>query len=351
MTKEERASWPNANPRSNDTNGPTVVVYSDPGTFEYQPRSTLGDELLSGMRKSYCSHLEGYSVVTFPKELCKASLEEIREMGEQVVQELANQKSPQCLVDLTALDYMGSSMVASIIRIWKAIEANQGRMVVAVSSNGVREVLRVTGLNKVWTIENSYATALHELGFSSQAKIVKRELRLLAFVGPATFLVGGIAAALSRIPKLSALSQPPDWVAYSLITLAVITSAISIFRETSWRRWLSVVVFLLAAPLLGWLIWTAVPTSAGATLKKEREVIGSDEKQSEGEESKGTSTNPMPDANKDESKGETTEPSSARQEEPETSSRGNTSEAAAPVDDPPPPKPASDGSPKNSSID
>lgn len=310
---------------------------------------------MSGLRKSYCSHLEGYSVVTVPKELCKASLEEIREMGEQVLSELANQKSPQCLVDLTALDYMGSSMVASIIRIWKAIEANQGRMVVAVSSNGVREVLRITGLNRVWTIENSYATALHELGFSSQAKIVKRELRLLAFVGPATFLVGGIAAALSRVPQLSALSQPPDWVAYSLITLAVITSGISIFRETSWRRWLSVLVFLLAATLLGWLIWTAVPTAVDATSEQEGEVIDTGEKQSEGEESKETSTNPMPDANKDESKdeskGETTESSSTKQEKPETSSQGSTSEASAPVDNPAPSKPASEGSLKSGSID
>ncbi len=289
--------------------------------------------------------------MTVPKELCKASLEEIREMGEEVLRELANQKSPQCLVDLTALDYMGSSMVASIIRIWKAIEANQGRMVVAVSSNGVREVLRITGLNRVWTIENSYATALHELGFSSQAKIVKRELRLLAFVGPATFLVGGIAAALSRVPQLSALSQPPDWVAYSLITLAVITSGISIFRETSWRRWLSVLVFLLAATLLGWLIWTAVPTAVNATSEQEGEVIDTGEKQSEGEESKETSTNPMPDANKDESKGETTEPSTTKQEKPETSSLGNTSEAAASVDNPAPSKPASEGSPKSGSID
>lgn len=351
MAQKEGASWPKTNPMSNDTTGPIVVVYFDPKTYEYQPRSNLGDELLSGLRKSYCSHLEGYSVVTFPKELCKASLDEIREMGEQVVRELANQKSPQCLVDLTALDYMGSSMVASIIRIWKAIEANQGRMVVAVSTNGVREVLRVTGLNRVWTIENSYATALHELGFSSQAKIVKRELRLLAFVGPATFLVGAIAAALSRVPQLSALSRPPDWVAYSLITLAVITSGISIFRETSWRRWLSVLVFLLAATLLGWLFWTAVPTAADATSKKEGEAIGSGEKQSEDDESKETSTNPIPDANKDESKGETTEPSSTKQEEPETSSQGNTLEAATSVDDPAPSKPASEGPPKDSSID
>jgi anti-anti-sigma factor len=301
---------------------------------------------LSGPRKSYCSHLEGYSVVTFPKELCKAPLDEIRETGEQVVSELANQKAPQCLVDLTALDYMGSSMVASIIRIWKAIEANQGRMVVAVSSIGVREVLRVTGLDRVWTIETSYDSALHELGFSSQAKIVKRELRLLAFVGPATFLVGGIAAALSRIPQFSELSQPPDWIAYSLIALAAITSGISIFREHSWRRWLSVIVFLIAATLLGWLIWTADPTDSDTSSPENGELVGSGDKQAESDESKKASNSPMQDTGKDESK----EPSNTNQVEPQTSSPANTSDAAASVDDSAKSKPASEDLPANSSV-
>ena len=301
---------------------------------------------MSGQTKSYCSHLDGYSVVTFPKEICKASLAEIRETGEQVVSELANQKTPQCLVDLTALDYMGSSMVASIVRIWKAIEANQGRMVVAVSSIGVREVLRVTGLNRVWTIMTSYDTALHELGFSSQAKVVKRELRLLAFVGPATLLVGGISAALSRIPKLAALSHPPDWIAYSLITVAVITSGISIFREHSWRRWLSVFVFLVAAALLGWLIWTIVPPDSDTSSRKKGHAVGSRDKQAESEVPNEASSNLMQDTGDNVSK----EPSNTKQDGPQTFSPANTSDEAASADDSAESKPASESSPANSSI-
>jgi anti-anti-sigma factor len=300
---------------------------------------------LSGSTKSFCSHLNGYSVVTFPKEICKASLDKIRETEEQVVSELANQKAPQCLVDLTALDYMGSSMVASIVRIWKAIEANQGRMVVAVSSIGVREVLRVTGLNRVWTIQPSYDNALHELGFSTQAKIVKRELRLLAFVGPATFLVGGIAAALSRIPKLSELSQPPDWIAYSLITLSVTTSGISIFRERSWRRWLSVFVFLVAAALLGWLIWTAVPPDSDSSSKENGEVIGSGDDQGESDESKEESNAPMQDTGNNEPK----EPSNTKQDGPQTSSHDKTSDASS-AEESAESKSASEISPTKSSI-
>ena len=268
----------------------------------------LGDEHLSSQTKSYCSHLDGYSVVTFPKELCKASLSEIRAAGEQVVSELANQKAPQCLVDLTALDYMGSAMVASIVRIWKGIEASQGHMVVAVSSLGVREVLRVTGLNRVWTIKGSYDSALHELGFSSQAKIEKRELRLLAFVGPATLLVGGIAIALDRIPKLASLSQPPDWIAYSLIAVAVITSGISIFRENSWRRWLSVFVFVVAATMLGWLLWTADPAVSDASMKEDGKAVNSGKKQTESEEFSGAITPRMQDTGDNES----SEPSTSK---------------------------------------
>ena len=301
---------------------------------------------MSGQTKSYCSHLVGYSVVTFPKEICKASLAEIRETGEQVVSELAHQKAPQCLIDLTALDYMGSSMVASIVRIWKAIEANQGRMVVAVSSIGVREVLRVTGLNRVWTIKTSYDAALHELGFSSQAKIVKRELRLLAFVGPATLLVSGIAAALSRIPELAALSQAPDWIAYALITIAVITSGISIFREHSWRRLLSVFVFLVAAALLGWLIWTAVPHNSDPSSRESGEAVGAGDNKAERDVSNDAFNNRMKDIGDNVSK----EPANTKEVGPQTSSPANTSDAEDSVEDSAESKPASESSPANSSM-
>lgn len=220
-------------------------------------QGSSGEELLSDQTKSYCSHLDGYSVVSFPKEISKANLTEIREAGEQVVAELANRKAPHCLVDLTDLDHAGSALVASMVRIWKAVDAHQGRMVVAVSSKGVRDVLRVTGLNRVWTIKSSYDAALDELGFSTRARNVKRDLRLLAFVGPATLFVGAIAVALSKIPALATYSQPHDVIANSLIGMALITSGISIFRERSWRRWLSVFVFVLALSILGWLVGIA----------------------------------------------------------------------------------------------
>lgn len=313
---------------------------------------------MTGQTKSYCSHLDGYSVVTIPKELCKASIAEIRETGEKVVSELANQKTPHCLVDLTALDYMGSSMVASIVRIWKAIEANQGRMVVAVSSMGVREVLRVTGLSRVWTITTSYDSALHELGFSSQAKIVKRELRLLAFVGPATLLVGGIAVALSRIQTLAALSQPPYWIAYSLITVAIITSGISIFREHSWRRWLSVFVFLIAATVLGWLIWTDLPpdwsSRWGATRWEKSEVVGSDGEQGESDESSEASSDLMQDTGGRKSK----EPSNTKPDgvtapsgapTPPTVNATDASTSAGGAVESKPSEPTTESSPENSS--
>ena len=238
---------------------------------------------------------------------------------------------------------MGSSMVASIVRIWKSIEANQGRMVVAVSGIGVREVLRVTGLERVWTVRTSYESALHELGFSSQAKIVKRELRLLAFVGPATLLVGGIAAALCRVPTLAALSQPPDWVPYSLVAVAVITSCISIFREHSWRRWLSVIVFLVASSLLGWLIWTDVPTDADSSSRKKGEAVESGDMQEGSEESSKPSSKRMqpPD-------NITTEESSdSKQDKSPISSPPITSGAPTPFDDSL--KPATEGLPSNSS--
>jgi cytoskeletal protein RodZ len=56
---------------------------------------------------------------------------------------------------------------------------------------------------------------------------------------------------------LAALSEPHEWIALSLIAMASVTSGISVFREHSWRRWLSVFVFIGSVALLAYLIWTS----------------------------------------------------------------------------------------------
>ncbi|MCA9036494.1 MAG: STAS domain-containing protein [Planctomycetaceae bacterium] len=200
-------------------------------------------------------HRDGYSVIAFPKELGTAHMGDIRDAAVKVIEQLAAVKTPSCVVDLTSLDYMGSSLVASIIRIWKSVKEKGGQMVVVAPNQQIVEVLQTTGLTKVWTVVETFELAVHSLGYSPEARVEKRERRILAFVGPAALVLGAITIAIRVLPHFAAIKQTATALVYGIMGLSVVASAISTFRESGWRRALSIIVFLIAAPLLGWFVW------------------------------------------------------------------------------------------------
>ncbi len=203
----------------------------------------------------WCTHRDGYSVIAFPAELSMAHMEEVREAGLKIIEQLATVKNPACIVDLSALDYMGSSLVASIVRIWKTVKAQDGKMVVVASNEKIRDVLKATGLAKVWTIVNTFEAGVHSLGYSPEAKVEKRESRMLTFVGPIALIGAGVAVAAKLLPKHIPLGIPPEWMIHTLGGLAFLASLISSFREQRLKRILSIAVFLMSIGLLGTYIW------------------------------------------------------------------------------------------------
>lgn len=238
----------------------------------------------------WCQHRDGYSVISFPAELSTAHMAEVRDAGLQIIDQLSSVKSPACLVDLTALDYMGSSLVASIVRIWKAVKAQDGRMVVVASNERIVDVLKATGLTKVWTIVDTFESGVHALGFSPEARLEKRERRLLTFAGPLALVGGCLAVAVRIVPRMQSLGTPPDWMIYTLCGLSCLASGISLFRERRWRLVLCVFGLLLGVLLTGFYVWyaeirvppVAEPPSGGVVIVPEPDEPESTE---EGEDS------------------------------------------------------------------
>lgn len=202
-----------------------------------------------------CQNKDGYAVVSFPKELARAHLADIREAGEKIIEDLTAMKMQHCLIDLSELDYIGSSLVASIVRIWKTISERDGQMVVVATNLGTREVLKVTGLNKVWTIAPSVEAGVHALGFSKEAKVEKRERRILVMVGALSLVCGIVAVAFRTLPQFAEMVHPANILVYAILGLSLITSGISIFREKGWRLGMTITVFLICLPLLGFFAW------------------------------------------------------------------------------------------------
>ena len=92
---------------------------------------------------------------------------EIEQIGSDALAQLEKSRTPVLLVDLSELEYMGSAMVALIVRLWKAVQKHGGRMVVVNRHPLVFEVLKLAGLHTVWTIVESRDDAFKQLGIRS----------------------------------------------------------------------------------------------------------------------------------------------------------------------------------------
>lgn len=96
--------------------------------------------------------------------LTEAPWSEIEQAGFEAVSEVQKLSKPQVVVDLTQLSYIGSSQVALVIRVWKAVKVQDGALVVATSNSTVREVLALSGLDRVWKLVETSQEAQAALG-------------------------------------------------------------------------------------------------------------------------------------------------------------------------------------------
>ena len=67
--------------------------------------------------------------------------------------EMLNQHpDAKVLVDMTFLDFCGSTLLGIIMRIWLKVSKQNGAMVVCLSNPQIARLLKVTQLDKVWKI-------------------------------------------------------------------------------------------------------------------------------------------------------------------------------------------------------
>jgi anti-anti-sigma factor len=108
-----------------------------------------------------------HSTVVIRPQLTEAEWTDIERAGDDILNKIHGSKPQGLMVDLTPLEYMGSSMVAMIVRCWKAVQPQKQRFVVVSNSKVVREVLDLSGLAKMWTIVPTIDDGLKSLGVSS----------------------------------------------------------------------------------------------------------------------------------------------------------------------------------------
>ena len=96
-----------------------------------------------------------FASVALDNSLGESKWDAIEKAGNDLKAKIAELDRAIVLMDLSKLEFMGSSVVALIVKIWKDIEGRQGGMVVVSPNEMTMEVLEISGLTKLWPVVKS----------------------------------------------------------------------------------------------------------------------------------------------------------------------------------------------------
>jgi anti-sigma B factor antagonist len=88
---------------------------------------------------------------------------QIEEAAEVILAPLDGEVLPLVIIDLSKVDYFGSTFLSVLLRCWKKTQAKGGLMVLTGVSLRARELLRVTSLDMVWPIYGTRREAIDAL--------------------------------------------------------------------------------------------------------------------------------------------------------------------------------------------
>lgn len=195
----------------------------------------------------------GFSVITFEACLADCKWGDIERVGSEIKTLLTSASQPFCLLDLSKLEFMGSSIVALLVRVWKTIQEKQGGMVVVNPNSMTKEVLEIAGLAKVWTICNSRPE-----GEQALAKVLPSDSSaagvLAAIIG---WTVAGVTVAFFLLRRNGAVTLEPQAVqaiGYGGSGLSLAINLLAIVKGTGAWRLFGILGFVLGGVLIGALV-------------------------------------------------------------------------------------------------
>jgi anti-anti-sigma factor len=213
-----------------------------------------------------------HAVLRLDPEMGSAAWGDIDRVGNELIASVNGQSTPAWLIDLSRLEYMGSALVALVVRVWKAVQNGGGKVVVVCGGGMPQEVLRLAGLDKVWTITNTYEDGLRKLGVSGPGGVsspMRGDIDAGAGGFPLLAVLSLICAVASGIALAMVLSGKPinrDLVVAGLLgggVAAAVLGCVAVIKELGWGRWVGAAAGVagIAFAAFG---WSKLPPSAGA---------------------------------------------------------------------------------------
>lgn len=192
-----------------------------------------------------------FASVALNRSLGDSKWGDIEKAGNDLTARIGELDRAIVLMDLTQLEFMGSSTIALVVKVWKVIEARKGGMVVVSSNEMTKEVLDISGLSKLWTIVETREEAREILSQPPYAIPTKPSTYLLALLGwvAAAGAVGFVVILKRGLDTFDA--DTAKQLAFACGGLAALIGLISTMREKQVWRLLGVLLLLVAASMVG----------------------------------------------------------------------------------------------------
>jgi len=191
-----------------------------------------------------------YAIIEFTPVLDDCRWGDIERIGQELKDRLAGLQAPVFLLDLSRLQFISSSVVALVVRLWKSVQEPGGGMVVVNSNAMIQSVLEIAGLTRVWTIVPTREEAQRVLSLPPYCAPQNADRFLLAILGWVA-AAGAVGLILMQEKQLGSMS-PDTSRTIALVSgvVAIVLGFVSALRGRRQWRFLGVLLVLISGAVV-----------------------------------------------------------------------------------------------------
>jgi anti-anti-sigma factor len=200
-------------------------------------------------------HQKKFDSVQFFPVAMTMSWMEVETATTEVIRQLNESENMSVMVDLGQMKMINSGLIASLVRIWKAMKERNGQFSIVSPNDQVTDVLKTAGLWKLWSVVEDREEAVYELGVSRAAIVEKRERRFLVFVAVPCSVIAVLALILMLLKRTDVMGVNAQLAALQFASAGIATGLISIVKDTGKQRIMSCFAVALGAIVLSSLFF------------------------------------------------------------------------------------------------
>ncbi len=200
-------------------------------------------------------HQKRFDSVQFFPVCMTMSWMDVEAATTEVIRQLNESENRSVMVDMGQMQMINSGLIASLVRIWKAMKERNGQFSIVSPNEQVTDVLKTAGLWKLWSVVEDREEAVYELGVSRAAITENRERRFLVFVAVPCSIIAALALVLMLLKRTEVMGVNAQLAALQFASAGVATGLISIVKDSGKQRILSCCAVALGVLVLSSLLF------------------------------------------------------------------------------------------------